>query len=90
VPVQGLFAEGGFEAFDESVLVGLARLDVSQRQTAEFTLMGDASPGNPDRCWAVEPAAFRVQVWGCCSSKRTRQSELSEVFTSRCRRRRPH
>jgi len=41
VLVQHLFAEGAVEAFDEGVLVGLARLDVSQRHAAQFGPLGE-------------------------------------------------
>lgn len=41
VLVQDLLAEGAVEAFDEGILVGLARLDVSKRHAAELGPLGE-------------------------------------------------
>ena len=48
--VQHLLTERAVEAFDEGVLVGLARLDVSQRHAAEFGALG--------KCFAQELRAI--------------------------------
>jgi len=50
VLVQHLLTERAVEALDEGVLVGLARLDVSQRHAAEF--------GPLDKCFAQELRAI--------------------------------
>jgi hypothetical protein len=44
VLVQDLLTERLVEAFYEGVLVGLARLDVSQRHAAEFGPLGSVAP----------------------------------------------
>lgn len=47
VLVQDLLTERLVEAFDEGVLIGLARFDVSQRHAAEFGPLGNVAPKAP-------------------------------------------